>query len=169
VSTEDEIRGLVDAHPELDADELAAAYRFFASEDPSRWPPPYTDDERQADEIVTAYLAHEGAEWVDGIRPEPNRLTGANLVERLGLVAEVPEDDPLPSAVIPLPTFLHLLRAVVASIAAEREPDESVMSRHLRKVERREMADAAGRAFVAHHPDGRQWFDCDDEPPSRDN
>jgi hypothetical protein len=163
---EAEAQALVDAYPELDAEELKSTYTSVAEawlEDER--PSPYTEAERHAHRIVSTFLSHTGVKCFDGVQPEQSDLSRQSLVEAMGLDVAVNIDENtgqpvavMPLAVIPVDTLVTLLTdyGVYLGLTHIRKPGEPhvpLLTHHLRYVARREVDDAALRWHRQHHPD----------------
>jgi hypothetical protein len=174
---EAEAQALVDAYPELDAEELKSTYESLVDgglgdED---WPLPYTEGERHAHRIVSAFLSHTGVKTFDGVQPEQSDLSRQSLAEAMGLGVE--ENTGQLVAVMPWDTLGNLLTdyGVYLGMVHIRKPGEPrvpVLTHHLRDVARREVDDAALRWHRQHHPDDPHytgddpgWLDDSEDGP----
>lgn len=143
------------AHPELDAEAITDAY-FGMENDPDDQPQPYEADEREAHQILLAYLQHLGTPDWDG---EPGELSDRSrqaLIEKVLPVTMLTEEGSDLAVVLRWEVFQELVTEwiTLANLRAHANGEGNARDLLLRLVTSREVDHVGRAAWLADYGDG---------------
>ncbi|WP_158889017.1 hypothetical protein [Amycolatopsis anabasis] len=138
------VAALIETNPHLDADELVSAFELCS--EPGDQVRRYEEAERQAHDLIGAWLAHTGARHYSGDQDLPEQ-TGSSrevFLRAAGIDRGLVDDKGRPEAVLPLQVLIELLEDLTVQLAAR---GGAPLETHHDYVRQRLAMDAAYRAF----------------------